>query len=503
MAYFYPSNHPENLGNYQYNDQYYYNYNHDVSNQDPRYVQYSDSEFYGNAYQQSLTPSLVGYHYSNYSQSESVLTKKSGSFGESGNYYDLVSTEYVISCDNFTPAEAIVEADGKDPNPNPNWNPKPFHGGYDIHEQYGKPLSPSMDICYPSSKIDPSSNNNTGGFSYGSVPSPYVEGVKNGVVVPKQTNGIVSGNVIQEEDLSDFEDDDDEEDDDGEYDEEDDDDDDDDDDEEEEENNPVFEGGKKQDDSGNKEPSKRNKTVTFSDDVHTIVEKKDTDGEVLSKNGSVVGDEVIQEVSTNGSVVGDEVIQEVSKNGSVVGDEVIQEAPKNGVIQEASQNGGVVGDEVIQEVAENGSDVNGDEVIQEVSKNGGVFGGEVIQEGVGNGEIRRQIPSGYGMEAIDLCEGVLGGYFPCLWKRNQRIYNHERDVNDKMSDYDYCWKETAEYLFGNPNPYGGAMPEKGSYGDPVYNYHKHYPQQPLTEQVEYHGGGSSSRVHHHSRNITG
>ena len=85
MAYNYNSNYPQSIGdNYQYYDKYYY-YNNDYSNQELRYVQYSDTEFYGNAYQQALSPSLVGYYYSTYDQSE-FFKSKNASFHENGEY---------------------------------------------------------------------------------------------------------------------------------------------------------------------------------------------------------------------------------------------------------------------------------------------------------------------------------------------------------------------------------------------------------------------------------
>uniref|UniRef100_A0A803LKZ6 Uncharacterized protein n=1 Tax=Chenopodium quinoa TaxID=63459 RepID=A0A803LKZ6_CHEQI len=326
--------------------------------------QYSDSEYYGNAYQQALTPSLVGYYYSNYNQPESVLTKDA-SLSESGEYYDHVTTHYAVFYNNNnTAAEAeegtdAVSFDEKD------WNPKPFHGGYDINEKYGKPLPPSEEICYPSSKPDSNNAQTLGDFSYGAVPSPYVNGVKNDV--------------------------------------------------------------------GGEEPSEIGPIVPLIDASHAK-EAQDVESDAKPKDGSIVSEAIQEEKALD--------------------------------FEEGFE----------------------EEVEEEIE--GGVVGDEGSKEEYGD-QIRRQIPPGYGMEAIDLCEGVFGGYFPCLWKRNQRIYNHQRDGNDNMNDYDYCWKETAEYLFGNPNPYGGTMPEKGSYGDPVYSYHRHFPQQPLTEQVQYHGGNSS------------
>ncbi|XP_021726189.1 uncharacterized protein At5g39570-like [Chenopodium quinoa] len=376
---------------------------------------------------QALTPSLVGYYYSNYNQPESVLTKDA-SLSESGEYYDHVTTHYAVFYNNNnTAAEAeegtdAVSFDEKD------WNPKPFHGGYDINEKYGKPLPPSEEICYPSSKPDSNNAQTLGDFSYGAVPSPYVNGVKNDVggedeeeeeeglgekqdglvakegvneAEPKQSDVIIPSKVIQEE------------------------------------KTPVFEeekgkGGEKKDEVS-KEPSEIGPIVPLIDASHAK-EAQDVESDAKPKDGSIVSEAIQEEKALD--------------------------------FEEGFE----------------------EEVEEEIE--GGVVGDEGSKEEYGD-QIRRQIPPGYGMEAIDLCEGVFGGYFPCLWKRNQRIYNHQRDGNDNMNDYDYCWKETAEYLFGNPNPYGGTMPEKGSYGDPVYSYHRHFPQQPLTEQVQYHGGNSS------------
>lgn len=487
MAYYYTSNQPESLDNYQYY-QHYYNYNHDFNNQviqEPRYVQYCDSEYYGNAYQQALTPSLVGYYYSNYNHPESLLTDN-GKFHESGEYYDPVSTEYVIYYNNSTPAEAEAEAKATDIDDEENDpNPKPFHGGYDINEKYGKPLPASEEICYPTSKADPNNIPSMGDFSYGSVPSPYVKEAKNdvdGKGEPKQTNGVTASKVIQEENPSDFEEDD--------YDEEEEEDygDDDDYDEEEEEE----EGEEKQDDMGN--------------EAETEVEPKQADGIIASK--------VIQEEKPptldKGVEKQDDLGKEPSKNNTIVAvDEAVHAKEAENLEGEAMPKNGSTAGEVIQqkkaleleedfeEEEDEEEDIDEEEEDQEEEKEGVLGDQGSKQEEYGN-QIRQQIPPGYGIEALDLCEGVFGGYFPCLWKRNQRVYNHQRDGNDNMSDYDYCWKETAEYLFGNPNPYGGTMPEKGSYGDPVYSYQRYCPQQPLTEQVEYPGGNTSWLQH--SRN---
>lgn len=406
MAYFYNSNYPENYDNYQ---NYQYNYNHE-----PRYVQSYDTEFYGNAYQYAQTPSLVGYYYSSYNQSE-PLTSKNANFIENGDYYDPLSTQYVISYNSNTAEEAndvVFE----------EYNPKPFQGGYDIHEKYGKPLPPSEEICYPPSKIDSNLPSLVPNFS--SAPPPYLKEDKKDVVsepVPKEKPPTL---VIPVENPPDLEEDEDEDED--EYDE--------DEDEYDEDEDDLGDEVKNEEDIG-KETSKNDPIVLMDGGAHAK-EDQHLDMEAKPKNGNVVN-EMIQEEKVSDFEDEDEDEDEEEK-------------------------------EVEGEMVDVGKKVEDD----------------------GN-QIRRQIPPGYGLEAIDLCDGVLGGYFPCLWKRNQRVYNHQRDSNDNMNDYDYCWKESADYLFGNPNPYGGSMPEKGSYGDPVYNYQRYYPQQPITEQVEYYGENSS------------
>ncbi|KAI3892944.1 hypothetical protein MKX03_037508 [Papaver bracteatum] len=52
------------------------------------------------------------------------------------------------------------------------YNLNPYSGGYDLTLAYGKPLPPSHSTCYPPSFNNPHPSLN--GFSYGSIPSPYV-----------------------------------------------------------------------------------------------------------------------------------------------------------------------------------------------------------------------------------------------------------------------------------------------------------------------------------------
>ncbi|GAB4826800.1 hypothetical protein Ancab_033681 [Ancistrocladus abbreviatus] len=113
----------------------------------------------------------------------------------------------------------------------------------------------------------------------------------------------------------------------------------------------------------------------------------------------------------------------------------------------------------------------------------------------------RQFPPGYGLEALDLCEGLFG-YWPCLARIRDQRNNDGRDGGcyDNGGVSDNCWQRTADYLFGNPYPYGGMMVERGSYVDPVYSYERHYQQQALVQQVESDDGDEDddeySNLHH-------
>uniref|UniRef100_A0A1J3JR71 Uncharacterized protein n=1 Tax=Noccaea caerulescens TaxID=107243 RepID=A0A1J3JR71_NOCCA len=67
------------------------------------------------------------------------------------------------------------------------------------------------------------------------------------------------------------------------------------------------------------------------------------------------------------------------------------------------------------------------------------------------------VPSGYGLEATDLCEVIFGGYFPCML-RNKRRQEDEKDraagVSCWESNDSDPWKSTSDYLFGDSYPYG-------------------------------------------------
>ncbi|CAA7060803.1 unnamed protein product [Microthlaspi erraticum] len=67
------------------------------------------------------------------------------------------------------------------------------------------------------------------------------------------------------------------------------------------------------------------------------------------------------------------------------------------------------------------------------------------------------VPSGYGLEATDLCEVIFGGYFPCVL-RNKRRQEDEKDRAAGVSCWESNdadpWKSTSDYIFGDSYPYG-------------------------------------------------
>ncbi|RDX87428.1 hypothetical protein CR513_31098, partial [Mucuna pruriens] len=100
-------------------------------------------------------------------------------------------------------------------------------------------------------------------------------------------------------------------------------------------------------------------------------------------------------------------------------------------------------------------------------------------------EVAPQYPSGYGLEAVDLCESLFG-YWPCLERMKRRECCCEQ-VTDRRN---YCeenvWKGTADYLFGSPYPYGGREEDGSGYGgDLVYGYQRHYPMQAQYRQIDF------------------
>lgn len=112
----------------------------------------------------------------------------------------------------------------------------------------------------------------------------------------------------------------------------------------------------------------------------------------------------------------------------------------------------------------------------------GIANGSCGEFGYEYGMPGPQIPPGYGLEAMDLCEGLFG-YWPCLSR-------YARNVNDRQEAAD-CgshgnqWKGTADYLFGSSNPYGERDGGGSSYGNAIYGYERHYQEEPLHYQVKY------------------
>ncbi|CAI8591277.1 unnamed protein product [Vicia faba] len=81
-----------------------------------------------------------------------------------------------------------------------------------------------------------------------------------------------------------------------------------------------------------------------------------------------------------------------------------------------------------------------------------------------------QYPSGYGLETVDICESLFG-YWPCLAKMKRESccngsIHRENNCQENM------WKGTADYLFGNPYPYGGRRDDDYG-GEFFYGYERH------------------------------
>lgn len=374
MAYYYPPNYHQNFDNYHYNQPYLdystYNTNSNEQNYDTQYhetqyydtqyyetqnfdtqyhetqnydTQYYDTQYYENGYQQAPSQSVIGYYY-NYDQREFPVPPH-----KKVTFQDPVSTEFVTSSVTTTEAEDDLDFE--------EYDPDPYHGGYDMVATYGKPLPPSAEICYPPTKTQP-------------------------ISPPMESQPIAPPMEIQ----------------------------------------PIA-------------PS--------LDDQKPVSEPKPS-------NGSVVSPVIEEEKGSKPEPEHEEEEDEEEEEEEEEEEDEEEEEEEEEVKEEEKEEKGDLGDEI----------------------------GEEKQV------IKRQIPPGYGLEAMDLCEGVFGGYFPCLWKKKQGSgYDQQSDCNE-IGDGDY-WKGTADYLFGNPDPYGGSMPERGSYGDPVYSYHRQFPQLPICEQVEY------------------
>ncbi|KAK8493748.1 hypothetical protein V6N12_034397 [Hibiscus sabdariffa] len=101
-----------------------------------------------------------------------------------------------------------------------------------------------------------------------------------------------------------------------------------------------------------------------------------------------------------------------------------------------------------------------------------------------------QIPPGYGLEAMDLCESLFG-YWPCLARAKRENDYYHRNCYDshgacsKWSNENRLWETTADYLFGSSYPYGERWSNGGIYENPIFNYERHYQGQLVSRQVEY------------------
>ncbi|KAM6585102.1 hypothetical protein CsatB_012104 [Cannabis sativa] len=103
------------------------------------------------------------------------------------------------------------------------------------------------------------------------------------------------------------------------------------------------------------------------------------------------------------------------------------------------------------------------------------------------------IPSGYGLEAMDLCESLFG-YWPCLsrYAKRSAMNNNGGGCHDEYGFYEgisSCgsgnqWNGAADYLFGGSDPYVEKRDGGGSYGQPIHCYEKHYQETPLYIQVQ-------------------
>ncbi|KAM1245683.1 hypothetical protein ACFX15_036210 [Malus domestica] len=91
---------------------------------------------------------------------------------------------------------------------------------------------------------------------------------------------------------------------------------------------------------------------------------------------------------------------------------------------------------------------------------------EVVQGSYEHGqEVYNQVPSGYGLEAMDICESLFG-YWPCLardFKRGNGNGDSCYEFGSGEGRYGNPWKGTADYLFGSSNPYGEIRDEGSNY----------------------------------------
>ena len=93
----------------------------------------------------------------------------------------------------------------------------------------------------------------------------------------------------------------------------------------------------------------------------------------------------------------------------------------------------------------------------EEEKDHSLSNGTVQPETVDKVEVKAlYVPSGYGLEATDLCEVIFGGYFPCVLRNKRRLEDENRaaEVTCWDSADSDPWKTTSDYLFADSYPYG-------------------------------------------------
>lgn len=102
--------------------------------------------------------------------------------------------------------------------------------------------------------------------------------------------------------------------------------------------------------------------------------------------------------------------------------------------------------------------------------------------GYENGREINQFPSGYGLEAMDLCE-TLFGHWPCLSRmKRQTACRRANNGCGRCHGHCHCygnysnqWQTAADYLFGSQNPYT----EGRGQGEAVYGYQRQYQEEPV------------------------
>ncbi|CAH8372299.1 unnamed protein product [Eruca vesicaria subsp. sativa] len=130
-----------------------------------------------------------------------------------------------------------------------------------------------------------------------------------------------------------------------------------------------------------------------------------------------------------------------------------------------------------QEEKEEGDESDEDE--EEEEDDSSSNGSTTKPESVDTGEVRAvYVPSGYGLEATDICEVIFGGYFPCVSRNKRRQEDDEKRAAEvscwESTDSD-PWKTTSDYLFGDSYPYGYENRlERSQFEVSSYGYQRYY-----------------------------